>query len=72
MIISNIDDRVPVEKLTHNLRGLAAADKGYIGKELEALLEKNNLKLITKARKNMKKKMRGPSKNFSCANGVLS
>ena len=60
----NVDDRVPVEKLMHNLHGLAAADKGYISKELEALLQKHNLKFITKVRKNMKKKMRSAFEKF--------
>ena len=60
----NVDDRVPVEKLTNNLQGLAAADKGYISKELEALLQENNLKLITKVRKNMKKRMRSAFEKF--------
>lgn len=54
---ANVDDRKPVEKLTKNLQGLAAADKGYLGKELAEKLAGENLKLITKVRKNMKKKM---------------
>jgi len=60
----NVDDRVPVEKLTHNLQGLAAADKGYLSKELEELLQKNNLKFITRVRKNMKKKIRSAFEKF--------
>lgn len=52
----NVDDRVPVEKLMHNLEGLSAANKGYISKKLEENLQQNNLKFITKVRKNMKKR----------------
>ncbi len=63
----NIDDRMPVEKLTRNLQGLAAADKGYISKKLEEDLQKNNLKFITKVRKNMKKKMRTAFEKFFLA-----
>ena len=39
------------------LKGLAAADKGYIDQALTENLEKRDLRLITKVRKNMKKKM---------------
>jgi Transposase DDE domain len=53
----NRDDRCVVDQLTKNLKGLAAADKGYLGKELAEQLENRGLKLITKVRKNMKKKM---------------
>jgi Transposase DDE domain len=63
----NVDDRVPVEKLMRNLEGLAAADKGYLGKKLEEDLQKNNLKLITKVRKNMKQKMRTAFEKFFLA-----
>lgn len=63
----NVDDRVPVEKLTRNLQGLAAADKGYLSKKLEEDLQQNNLKFITKVRKNMKKKMRTAFEKFFLA-----
>jgi hypothetical protein len=53
----NRDDRRVVEQLTKNLKGLAAADKGYLDKVLTENLEKRDLRLITKVRKNMKKKM---------------
>ena len=46
-----------MEQLTKNLQGLAAADKGYLGKELAEGLAARGLRLITKVRKNMKKKM---------------
>lgn len=43
---ANIDDRKPVEKLTKNLQGLAAADKGYLGKKLSEKLAGEQLKSI--------------------------
>ena len=52
-----VDDRQVVDKLTQGLTGLLAADKGYIDKKLTARLANKGLKLITKVRKNMKKKM---------------
>lgn len=53
----NVDDRHVVDKLTRGLSGLLAADKGYIDKKLTQRLADNGLKLITKVRKNMKKKV---------------
>ena len=53
----NVDDRQVVEKLMRGLTGLAAGDKGYISKYLQETLAKNGLKLLTKIRKNMKKKI---------------
>lgn len=52
-----VDDRQVVDKLTQGLTGLLAADKGYIDKKLTERLADKELKLITKVRKNMKKKM---------------
>lgn len=60
----NRDDRCVVEQLTKNLTGLAAADKGYINKNLAERLEKRELRLITKVRKNMKKKMLSAFETF--------
>jgi hypothetical protein len=53
----NVDDRKVVPQLMKNLKGLAAGDKGYLGKELAKQLEKHELKFITKVRRNMKKKI---------------
>jgi len=53
----NVDDRQVVDKLTRGLSGLLAADKGYIDKKLTERLAEHGLKLITKVRKNMKKKV---------------
>lgn len=44
------------EPLLLNLQGLAFGDKGYIGKDLFDRLLKKGLKLLTRVRKNMKKK----------------
>lgn len=53
----NMDDRKPVPKLMQGLSGLGVGDKGYIDKKLNEILAQQGLKLITKVRKNMKKKM---------------
>jgi hypothetical protein len=60
----NRDDRRVVDQLTKNLKGLAAADKGYIDKHLAERLEKRELRLITKVRKNMKEKMLSAFETF--------
>ena len=60
----NVDDRQVVEKLMCGLTGLSAGDKGYLGKELQEALAKQDLKLITKVRKNMKKKMLSAFEKF--------
>ena len=58
------DDRKVVEKLTKSLTGLIAGDKGYIDKKLESSLAERDLKLITKVRKNMKKKAKTTFEKF--------
>jgi hypothetical protein len=60
----NVDDRQVVEKLMRGLAGLGAGDKGYLSKDLEETLAKQGLKLITKVRKNMKKKILGAFEKF--------
>lgn len=50
----NADDRKFAEELTSNLKGLVAADKGYISKELFKKLYARGLKLLTGIRKTMK------------------
>ena len=60
----NIDDRKVVPKLMQGLSGLAAGDKGYIDKKLEEKLLEQNLKLITKVKKNMKKRMLNAFEKF--------
>ena len=60
----NVDDRQVVEKLMNGLTGLGAGDKGYLGKDLQESLARQGLKLITKVRKNMKKKMLSAFEKF--------
>ena len=60
----NIDDRAVLEKLLKNLTGIVAGDKGYISKKKTDILEKQGLKLITKVKKNMKKKVLSKFEKF--------
>ena len=53
----NVHDGAAAKSLLLSLEGLAFGDKGYIGKKLFDELLKNGLKLITRKRKNMKKKL---------------
>ena len=50
----NIEDRVPVGKLTQSVFGKLYADKGYISQELRQTLKTQDVDLIYKVRKNMK------------------
>ena len=50
----NVDDRIPVPKLTKKLFGKLFGDRGYISKALFAELFKHGVQLITKLRSNMK------------------
>ena len=45
--LGNVDDRVPLEAMTKDLKGKLFADKGYLGKDLFQRLYKRGLKLIT-------------------------
>lgn len=56
----NEADLNTAENLLSNLQGLAFGDKGYIGKALFDRLLKQGLKLLTRVRKNMKKKSMTP------------
>lgn len=51
---ANVDDREPVKSLSKKLWGKLFGDKGYLSKKLEAELLKQNVKLLTPVRKNMK------------------
>lgn len=53
----NIDDRVPVEKMTQGLTGKLIGDRGYLSQELFDKLYQRGLQLITKIKKNMKNKL---------------
>lgn len=68
----NVDDRQVVDKLTQGLTGLLAADKGYIDKKLTQRLSEKGIKLITKVRKNMKKKVLSAfEKFFLCQRSIV-
>lgn len=60
----HVDDRKVVPKLMQGLTGLAAGDKGYIDKKLEQKLLNQGLKLVTKVKKNMKKKFLSAFEKF--------
>lgn len=53
----NVDDRVPVPKLTKKLIGKLFGDRGYISKKLTDLLALQDVELITTLKKNMKPKV---------------
>ena len=52
----NVDDRRPVPHMVKDLWGKLFGDKGYISQALAALLQAQDLQLITKLKKNMKNK----------------
>ena len=52
----NVYDRKAALMLMKHLK-LAADDKGYLGQDLADTLQRQELKLMTKVRKNMKRKM---------------
>ena len=52
----NMDDRRPVPHMVKDLWGRLFGDKGYISQPLATLLEAQDLRLVTKLRKNMKNK----------------
>lgn len=51
---ANIDDRQPMLELTKGMTGKIYADRGYISQYLKDTLQKRDLCLLTKVRKNMK------------------
>ena len=60
----NVSDLSIVSKLMKGLTGLVAGDKGYVSKKVEGELQTQGLTLITKLKKNMKKKMRSAFEKF--------
>ena len=50
----NVDDRRPVPQMVRRLWGRLFGDKGYISQPLAALLQAQDLRLVTRLRKNMK------------------
>ena len=53
----NVDDRVPVDKLTQKLWGKLVGDKGYISGPLFGKLFGRGLQLLTRLKSNMKNKL---------------
>ena len=53
----NVDDRKPVDEMTHGLVGKLFGDKGYISGELFDALYERGLTLITQIRRNMKNRL---------------
>lgn len=53
----NVDDRVPVPRLTERIAGLLFGDKGYVSRPLFESLMHRGLKLVTGIKKNMKNKL---------------
>jgi hypothetical protein len=49
----NLDDRKGLLKMANSLNGNVFADKGYLSKQLSQTLQQQNVKLITRVRKNM-------------------
>ena len=49
----NLDDRKGLLKMVNGLKGNVFADKGYLSKQLSETLQQQNVKLITRTRKNM-------------------
>jgi hypothetical protein len=52
----NVDDRRPVPHLVKDLWGRLFGDKGYISQPLATLLQAQDLRLVTRLKKNMKNK----------------
>ena len=49
----NLDDRKGLLKMSNGLKGKVFADKGYLSKQLSETLLRQNVKRITRTRKNM-------------------
>ncbi len=53
----NVDDRQPVPGMVAELWGKLFGDRGYISQALTALLQAQNLQLVTKIKKNMRNRL---------------
>lgn len=53
----NTDDRKPLDQLTRGMWGWLFADKGYVSQSLQERLRERNLRLVTKLRGNMKRRL---------------
>jgi len=67
----NVDDRRPVPHMVKDLWGKLFGDKGYISQALAALLQAQDLQLITKLKKNMKNKFLALSDKLLLRNRAL-
>jgi hypothetical protein len=66
------DDRSPVADLMKKLQGWLVGDKGYISEALTQKLKKQSIELITKTKKNMKKRVLNPvKKKLLKARGII-
>lgn len=61
---ANTDDRKPVPQLVKNLNGWLFGDKGYLGKEFLEKLKAQSIDILTKVKKNMKKKVINLTQQF--------
>jgi hypothetical protein len=53
----NVDDRLPVPKMTIGLFGELFGDRGYLSQVLREALQQQGVELMTNLRKNMKPKL---------------
>ena len=60
----NVDDRKQVLHLMRDFKGIVCADKGYVSKKLTQTLAEQGITLVTKVRKNMKKKIYSAFETF--------
>ena len=67
----NKDDRKVLHRLFKGLKGLAAGDKGYIGKRHAEKLAEHGLTLITKTKRNMKPVERSAFEKFFLAKRAI-
>lgn len=61
---ANVNDRQPLPSLLDEIFGKVIADKGYLSKDLYALLLEQGIELITKVRKNMKEQELSSANKF--------
>lgn len=61
---ANTDDRKPLPALLTGMFGKVVADKGYLSKNLSALLLEQGMELVTKVRKNMPEPERSPADKY--------
>lgn len=65
----NVDDRRPVPHMVRRLWGKLFGDKGYISQPLATLLQAQDLRLVTRLKKNMGTASCHPATSCCCASG---